>query len=51
MYVLDKGTRFVIPRTEMTYPGHNMKLHIDGRRRGQGAGRSRDGGLRGRVPV
>ena len=28
MYVLDKGTRFVIPRTEMTYPGHNMKLHI-----------------------
>ena len=27
MYVLDKGTRFVIPRTEMTYPGHNMKLH------------------------
>jgi citrate lyase beta subunit len=28
MYVLDKGTRFVIPRTEMTYPGHNMKLHV-----------------------
>ena len=27
MFVLDKGTRFVIPRTEMTYPGHNMKLH------------------------
>jgi citrate lyase subunit beta / citryl-CoA lyase len=27
MYVLDKGTRFVIPRTELTYPGHNMKLH------------------------
>ena len=27
MYVLDNGTRFVIPRTEMTYPGHNMKLH------------------------
>jgi len=27
MYVLDKGTRFVIPRTEMTYPGHSMKLH------------------------
>src|ERR1700730_16397174 len=26
MYVLDKGTRFVIPRTEMTYPGQNMKL-------------------------
>ena len=28
MYVLDKGTRFVIPRTEMTYPGHSMKLHL-----------------------
>jgi citrate lyase subunit beta / citryl-CoA lyase len=27
MYVLDKGHRFVIPRTEMTYPGHSMKLH------------------------
>ncbi|HXW85686.1 MAG TPA: aldolase/citrate lyase family protein, partial [Candidatus Binataceae bacterium] len=27
MYILDKGNRFVIPRTEMTYPGHNMKLH------------------------
>ena len=27
MYVLDKGTRFVIPRTEMTYPGHSMRLH------------------------
>jgi citrate lyase subunit beta/citryl-CoA lyase len=27
MYVLDKGARFVIPRTEMTYPGHSMKLH------------------------
>jgi len=27
MYVLDNGTRFVIPRTEMTYPGHSMKLH------------------------
>jgi len=27
MYVLDKGIRFVIPRTEMTYPGHSMKLH------------------------
>jgi citrate lyase subunit beta/citryl-CoA lyase len=27
MYVLDNGKRFVIPRTEMTYPGHNMKLH------------------------
>jgi citrate lyase subunit beta / citryl-CoA lyase len=27
MYVLDKGNRFVIPRTELTYPGHSMKLH------------------------
>jgi len=27
MFVLDKGARFVIPRTELTYPGHNMKLH------------------------
>src|SRR5438105_7854846 len=27
MYVLDKGARFVIPRTEMTYPAHSMKLH------------------------
>lgn len=27
MYVLDGGKRFVIPRTELTYPGHSMKLH------------------------
>jgi len=27
MYVLDGGRRFVIPRTELTYPGHNPKLH------------------------
>jgi len=27
MFVLDGGRRFVIPRTELTYPGHNMKLH------------------------
>ncbi len=27
MYVLENGNRFVIPRTEMTYPGHSMKLH------------------------
>ncbi|MFZ0886831.1 MAG: CoA ester lyase [Candidatus Binataceae bacterium] len=27
MYVLDNGSRFVIPRTELTYPGHSMKLH------------------------
>lgn len=24
MFVLDGGKRFVIPRTEMTYPGHSM---------------------------
>ena len=27
MFTLDNGTRFVIPRTEMTYPGHNLRLH------------------------
>lgn len=27
MFVVDGGKRFVIPRTEMTYPGHSMKLH------------------------
>jgi len=27
MFILDNGTRFVIPRTEMTYPGHNLRLH------------------------
>ncbi len=27
MFVLDNGSRFVIPRTELTYPGHSMKLH------------------------
>lgn len=27
MFILDNGTRIVIPRTEMTYPGHNLKLH------------------------
>jgi len=27
MFVLDGGKRFVIPRTEMTYPGHSLKLH------------------------
>src|SRR5271157_1394469 len=27
MYLLDNGSRFVIPRTELTYPGHSMKLH------------------------
>jgi len=27
MYVLDQGARLVIPRTQLTYPGHTMKLH------------------------
>lgn len=27
MFVLDGGKRIVVPRTELTYPGHNMKLH------------------------
>ena len=27
MFVLDGGKRFVIPRTELTYPGHSPKLH------------------------
>ena len=27
MFVVDRGKRFVIPRTELTYPGHSMKLH------------------------
>jgi citrate lyase beta subunit len=27
MFVLDGGSRFVIPRTEMTFPGHNMRLY------------------------
>jgi citrate lyase subunit beta/citryl-CoA lyase len=27
MYVLENGARFVIPRTELTYPGHSIKLH------------------------
>ncbi len=27
MFLLDGGSRFVIPRTEMTYPAHNMRLH------------------------
>ncbi len=27
MFILDNGERFVIPRTELTYPGHSMKLH------------------------
>ena len=27
MFVLEGGNRFVIPRTELTYPGHSPKLH------------------------
>ena len=27
MFVLDVGKRVVVPRTELTYPGHNLKLH------------------------
>ena len=27
MFILDQGARFVIPRTELTYPAHSMKLH------------------------
>lgn len=27
MFVLDDGARFVIPRTELTYPAHNLRLH------------------------
>ncbi len=27
MFLIEGGKRFVIPRTEMTYPGHNAKLH------------------------
>ena len=27
MFILDEGKRVLIPRTELTYPGHNLKLH------------------------
>ena len=27
MYVIEGGTRFVIPRTELTYPGHVLRMH------------------------
>lgn len=27
MFVLDDGARFVIPRTELTFPAHNLRLH------------------------
>jgi len=29
LFILDEGTRIVVPRTELTYPGHNMKLHTN----------------------
>ena len=27
MFILDEGKRVVVPRTELTYPGHSLKLH------------------------
>jgi len=27
VFMLDEGTRVVVPRTELTYPGHSLKLH------------------------
>ncbi len=27
MFVLDEGRRVVVPRTELTYPGHEMRMH------------------------
>lgn len=29
MFLLDDGKRIVIPRTELTYPGHDMKFHTN----------------------
>lgn len=29
MFILDNGSRVVVPRTELTYPGHSMKLHTN----------------------
>lgn len=29
MFILENGSRVVVPRTELTYPGHNMKLHTN----------------------
>jgi len=29
MYILQKLNRFVIPRTELTYPCHQMKMHVN----------------------
>jgi len=27
VFILDEGTRVVVPRTQLTYPGHNLRLH------------------------
>ncbi|MBI4235764.1 MAG: CoA ester lyase [Chloroflexi bacterium] len=27
MFLLDNGKRIVVPRTELTYPGHNLRMH------------------------
>ncbi len=27
MFVVDDGKRIVVPRTELTYPGHNLRMH------------------------
>ena len=27
MFVIDNGKRLVVPRTELTYPGHNLRMH------------------------
>ena len=27
MYILQKLNRFIIPRTELTYPCHQLKMH------------------------
>ena len=29
MYSLDNGSRFVIPRTELTFPAHMMRMHAN----------------------
>jgi len=29
MYILQKLNRFIIPRTELTYPCHQMKMHVN----------------------
>ena len=27
MFIMDNGTRIVVPRTELTYPSHNLRMH------------------------